>query len=240
MQEQIHKIPLKLRDKIVEECNTYLQAIKETSQYGDLTKEEQKELGAFFTPPELTIQMLEMYDFDSLEDFATYDVLDPTCGSGNLIIAALIVGSSVDPKYPEKVFGNELSPKTLSICRKRFVRYCQENNLKDYDEDFWEWHIHQGNALNPYCIHRLGFDISYRYDAETDKVFWDGRERAIEKSLGNLEKYEKQKITLENKKSSAKKMISTLEYSKLSEEEKTFYTRKQNNKSGTVEYLLKE
>ena len=46
-------------------------------QYAGKTLEQRKELDAFFTPPELTIQMIET--FDSIENKS---ILDPTAGAG--------------------------------------------------------------------------------------------------------------------------------------------------------------
>lgn len=152
-----------MKNKIQKESDSYLEAIKESSQYGSLTKEERDKLGAFYTPPQLCIQMLEMFDFESIEDFAKEDILDPTCGSGNLIMAALIVGSSVDKYYPEKVFGNELSESPLKVARKRFVDYCKKNGLEKYDEEFWNWHLHQGDALTESCIVRSSFTPKYKF-----------------------------------------------------------------------------
>ena len=94
--------------------------------------------------------MLEMYDC-TLEEFATKTILDPTCGSGNLIMAALIAGISISKDYPKNVFGNELSLKPLELCRKRFTYYCKTHGMEYYDKDFWKHHLHLGNALNPDC-----------------------------------------------------------------------------------------
>lgn len=158
------EISEELKKKIEEESNTYLTEIKETSEYGDLTKEERDELGAFFTPPVLVCQMLEMFD-ETVETFSYKTILDPTCGSGNLIMGALIVGSSSNKHYYKNVFGNELSEKTLGICRKRFKNWC-EKNLKDVEEDWeniWSWHIHQGDALQESCICEESFVKEYEF-----------------------------------------------------------------------------
>lgn len=157
-----------LKNKIKEESETFLSKINETSQYGTLTEKERDDLGAFFTPANLVIEMLEMFDCD-IETFATKTILDPTCGSGNLIMGALIVGSSINKKYPELVFGNELAETTLNICRKRFTLYCKESGMKQYDEKFWNWHIHQGNALEKSCIEYESFVPDYRFDEKTGK-----------------------------------------------------------------------
>jgi len=99
--------------------------------------------------------------------------LDPTCGSGNLIMTALIAGISINKDYPKNVFGNELSEKPLELCRKRFVHYCETHGLKEYDEKFWNCHLHLGNALNADCIDKDLFVESYKYDPVKNKVTTD-------------------------------------------------------------------
>lgn len=194
-----------IKEEIKRESEKYLNEIKSgTDQYGGLTKEERDTLGAFYTPWELCVSMLEMYDC-TLEEFATKTILDPTCGSGNLIMAALIAGISVDRKYPEKVFGNELSLKPLELCRKRFTHYCETHGLKEYDKDFWNWHIHQGDALRKDCISLKSFKPKYKFleksiDAETYAKLADAL-----KSQYEPDKIEEQKIGLLN----TKKIVKT-------------------------------
>ncbi len=169
----VMKLSEEIKEEIKRESEEYLNEIKSgTDQYGGLTKEERDELGAFYTPAPLCIQMLEMYDC-TLEEFATKTILDPTCGSGNLIMAALIAGISVNKNYPENVFGNELSLKPLELCRKRFTHYCETHGLKEYDKGFWNYHLHLGNALNADCLNKDFFVESYRYDPIKDKVTTD-------------------------------------------------------------------
>lgn len=167
------KLTEEIKEEIKRESEEYLNEIKSgTDQYGGLTKEERDALGAFYTPPVLCNQLLEMYDC-TLEEFATKTILDPTCGSGNLIMAALIAGISVNKDYPKNVFGNELSEKPLELCRKRFVHYCETHGLKEYDEKFWNCHLHLGNALNADCIDKDFFVESYKYDPVKNKVTTD-------------------------------------------------------------------
>lgn len=167
------KLSEEIKEEIKRESEEYLNEIKSgTDQYGGLTKEERDELGAFYTPPTLCADMLEMYDC-TLQEFATKTILDPTCGSGNLIMAALIAGISISKDYPKNVFGNELSLKPLELCRKRFTHYCETHGLKEYDKDFWKYHLHLGNALNADCLNKDFFVESYRYDPVKDKVTTD-------------------------------------------------------------------
>ena len=80
-------------------------------QYGSKTLEERRKLGAFFTPPELTIKMIEK--FETIENKT---ILDPTCGTGNLLAACIIAGAN-----PTLVYGNEYDPTFVDLCKKRLV-----------------------------------------------------------------------------------------------------------------------
>lgn len=86
------KISDEIKQRIQEEYDQWVDI-----QYGTKTKEERQKLGQFFTPPELTIQMLEKF-----EDL-TGNILDPTVGCGGLLAAAIIAGAD-----PNKCFGIEL------------------------------------------------------------------------------------------------------------------------------------
>lgn len=85
----------------------------EDSQYGVYKddKEHRKKFGMFYTPPELSIKMLEK--FDSVADKT---ILDPTIGAGGLIAAAVIAGAD-----PRRCYGIELDEKIVEIARRRLV-----------------------------------------------------------------------------------------------------------------------
>lgn len=120
-----------IKEKIRKELNDF------TNEYGEKTLQERQDLGAFFTPPELIIQMIEK--FENLEG----KILDPTCGSGQLLIGCIIAGA--DPKL---VYGIELDPDILEIARSRLqLLGVPKINL------------HQGNALYEEC-----YDFSESYD----------------------------------------------------------------------------
>ena len=110
-------------------------------QYGDKTLEERKALGAFFTPPELTIKMIEK--FDSIEDKA---ILDPTCGTGNLLAACIIAGAD-----PKKIYGNEFDEEFCLKCIERLAKFGVPKH-----------NIHIGDALNPNNLKRFSFDPEYK------------------------------------------------------------------------------
>lgn len=129
------------KSAIIEEYNSWT-----NKQYGSKTLEERKELDAIFTPPELTIQMIEK--FDSIENKT---ILDPTCGTGNLLIACILAGAN-----PKMIYGNELDEEFLKLAKERLIPYgVPEQNL------------HQGNVLEDDCISlnsfKVGVEKPYKY-----------------------------------------------------------------------------
>lgn len=111
-----------IKNKIQEEYDAWANA-----QYAGKDKKERQKLGQFFTPPPLTIRMLEK--FENLEG----NVLDPCLGAGGLIAAAVIAGAD-----PKKCYGIELDPSILEVAKKRLAKLgVPEKNLI------------QGNALDP-------------------------------------------------------------------------------------------
>ncbi len=95
-----------IKQKIVAEYNKFA-----SKQYQNHTEESRKKLGAFYTPPQLSIQMIEKY-----EDLSG-DILDPTAGAGGLIAAAVIAGAD-----PRRCYGIELDPETALLCRERLAK----------------------------------------------------------------------------------------------------------------------
>lgn len=84
----------------------------QSKQYAGKDKKARQAKAQFFTPPALTIKMLEK--FDSLED---KDILDPALGAGGLIAAAVIAGAD-----PKRCYGIELDPGILEIARLRLAQ----------------------------------------------------------------------------------------------------------------------
>ena len=148
------KLSEEVKNKIIEILDS--QEFK-SNLYKGLTEEKRKELGQFYTPGKLCIQMIEKFDCDSLSN---KNILDPTCGSGNLLIACLIAGADSD-----KLFGNEYDSIAVDLCRKRLNRCCDILNkphIKDYQ-------IHQGNALGKWCL----TDFSEEYLTNFDSQYID-------------------------------------------------------------------
>ena len=148
------KLSEEVKNKIIEILDS--QEFK-SNLYEGLSEEKRKELGQFYTPGKLCIQMIEKFDCDSLSN---KNILDPTCGSGNLLIACLIAGADSD-----KLFGNEYDSVAVNLCRKRLNRCCDILNkphIKDYQ-------IHQGNALGKWCL----TDFSEEYLTKFDPQYID-------------------------------------------------------------------
>lgn len=136
----------KTRKKIEEEFNNWIE-----HQYAGKTLEERQELGQFFTPPDLTIEMLEKFkDLDG-------SIIDPTAGCGGLLAACIIAGAD-----PKQIYGIELDPVILDLCRQRLEKL----GVPKYN-------IHLGSALNPDCWDH--FTEDYSYDIPTDRVRIKGR-----------------------------------------------------------------
>ena len=145
------KLSEKVKNKIIEILDS--QEFK-SNLYEGLTEEKRKELGQFYTPGKLCIQMIEKFDCDSLSG---KNILDPTCGSGNLLIACLIAGAD-----SEKLFGNEYDSIAVDLCRKRLNRCCDILNkphIKDYQ-------IHQGNALGKWCLTDFSEEYLINFDPQ--------------------------------------------------------------------------
>ena len=121
------------------------------SMYANKSLEERQELDQFFTPPEVSIKLIE-----ELSDLSG-NVLDPTSGSGNLLAAALIAGAD-----SQRVFGNEYDATMVKLCRERLNKVCDilgKLHIQD-------WQIHQGNALQARCLIEFGEEYDTNYNPE--------------------------------------------------------------------------
>ena len=95
--------------------------------YADNSLSRRKDFGQFFTPPELSIKMLEKFKDTN------GTILDPCCGAGNLLAAAIKAGFD-----PIKVYGIEIDEDILKIAHERLVPLgVPDTNL------------HLGDALDP-------------------------------------------------------------------------------------------
>jgi SAM-dependent methyltransferase len=145
------------------------------SMYANKSLAERQELDQFFTPPEISIRLIE-----ELSDLSG-NVLDPTSGSGNLLAAALIAGADSD-----KVFGNDYDYTMVVLCRDRLNRVCKRLGkplIKD-------WQIHQGNALHKFALTYFGDDYEdYYFGNIKDKARRLNNLKQI-KLAGSLDLYE--------------------------------------------------
>ena len=123
------KLNIETKEKIQAEYDAW-----QAQQYVGKDKKERQKLGQFFTPPALTVKMLEK--FESLED---KDILDPTVGSGGLLAAAIIAGAD-----PKRCYGIELDPEVLEIAKRRLGKLGVPSS-----------NLILGNALDPDSYEKL-------------------------------------------------------------------------------------
>lgn len=142
------KLSEETKNKIISEYTTWF-----NHQYGDKSLEERKELGAFFTPPELTIKMIESFSCESL---ANKTILDPTLGAGGLIAGCIIAGA--DPKL---CYGNEIDYGILQIAKRRLGKL----GVPDVN-------LHQGDATNKDAIKKSSFNKNYKYVVYKEEELW--------------------------------------------------------------------
>ena len=109
------------------------------TQYAGKDKKERQKLGQFFTPPALTVKMLEK--FDSVKN---KDILDPTVGAGGLLAGCILAGAD-----PKRCYGIELDPEVLEIARKRLGKLGVPSG-----------NLILGNALDPESYEKLGRSTS--------------------------------------------------------------------------------
>ena len=127
---------------VEEEYNSF---VKE--QYAGKSLKERQKLGQYFTPPELTLKMLEKLGIKENET-----LLDPCLGAGGLLAAAIIANKV----KPENCYGIELDLDILKIAQKRLAQLGVPLV-----------NLHHGNALNSQCYE---FNDGYNYNAENDIV----------------------------------------------------------------------
>lgn len=160
------------------------------SMYANKSLEERQELDQFFTPPEVSIKLIE-----ELSDLSG-NVLDPTSGSGNLLAAALIAGAD-----SQRVFGNEYDATMVKLCRERLNKVCDILG-KPHIQD---GQIHQGNALQARCLTEFGeeYDTNYNPEYIDDLEYAQSYEHDEEQTfLGETSVYHVHKLSWadENKK----------------------------------------
>ena len=117
---------MKLTDEQINEIKEEYTKWKD-SMYANRTLSERKDFGQFFTPPDLSIKMLEKFENSN------GTILDPCCGAGNLLAAAIFAGFK-----PNNIYGIEIDPDILQIAIERL-------SLLGVPKD----NLHIGDALDP-------------------------------------------------------------------------------------------
>ena len=198
------KLSEEVKNKIIEilDSDYFRNSLYVDANGNELDKTKRDELGQFYTPGKICIKMIEKFKWETLSG---KNILDPTVGSGNLLIACLIAGADSD-----KVFGNEYDADIIPTCRNRINKACDILG-KPHIQD---WQIHQGNALqarcliefgeeydnnyNPEYIDDLEYAQSYEYDEEqpffvlhVDKLSWADENKKAQERLENKQQLEK-------------------------------------------------
>ena len=163
------------RDKIkkILDSDYFRNSLYVDANGNELDKTKRDELGQFYTPGKICIKMIEKFKWETLSD---NNILDPTVGSGNLLIACLIAGADSD-----KIFGNEYDADIIPTCRNRINKACDILG-KPHIQD---WQIHQGNALIPDCL----TEFSPEYDNTILKELLKRRNGLKGGWLANPERY---------------------------------------------------
>ena len=163
------KLSKEIKDLIRKEYKAF-----EDFMYNGKSKEERDELAQFFTPPEVSIKLIE--ELSSLSG----TVLDPTSGSGNLLAAALIAGAD-----STKIFGNDYDEQMVDLCRDRLNNVIKNLNAYNWlninDRPLLEpWQIHRGNALHEFALSYFAEDYNELYNA-------DGYNRINHKNVSHID-----------------------------------------------------
>ena len=99
-----------LSEEVKDRIKAEYEAFKER-MYAGKSKEERQEMGQFFTPPEITMRMLEKFDK------AEGTICDPTMGAGNLLVGAYLAGFKM-----ENIYGVELDPTIMEVAKDRLTK----------------------------------------------------------------------------------------------------------------------
>lgn len=111
----------------------------EAIQYAGKSKAERQILGMFYTPPHLTIKMIEK--FDNLEGA----IVDPCAGMGSLLAGCIIAGAD-----PKNIFAIELDRQ---IYEKVLIPHLTKLGVPKEN-------IRRGDALDPKA---WDFNSDYKY-----------------------------------------------------------------------------
>ena len=113
---------------MTEENNT-----TEEFHYSDERDERVKETGEVFTPDSLVQKMLDELNIDWNNIPPTETFLDPTCGSGNFLVALLRRGVNLS-----QIYGVDLMPDNVSTTKKRLTEIAL---VQDYSQEDIDFHL---------------------------------------------------------------------------------------------------
>jgi len=142
-----------------------------------LEKDRQRELGSFYTPMPLVKKMIEKIEPDENSNrfwiekeqrFKT--VLDPTAGSGNIIIQILDdkVTEHNDPLQAlSTTFGIEIDETTIAILKERINDWAIQHKIPNA-EKIIDINFHLGDALKDYCYE---FNETYKYPLTEEEEY---------------------------------------------------------------------
>lgn len=127
------------------------------TQYGTLSIEQRKQLDSVNTTPKNATEMsMILYELIK-DDIDSYDILDMTCGAGNLIASILITGGTDENgayKLSNSVYGNDLELEYVKLARERLTKFKVNAN-----------HIHQGDAsINWKSITKNGCNAMFDWE----------------------------------------------------------------------------
>ena len=189
------KLSEEVKNKIIEilDSDYFKNSLYVDANGNELDKTKRDKLGQFYTPGKICIKMIEKFKWDTLSG---KNILDPTVGSGNLLIACLIAGADSD-----KVFGNEYDQRMVNACKERLNKVCDMLGKPRIQE----WQIHQGNALQARCLIEFGeeYDTNYNPEYIDDLEYAQSYEHDEEQTfLGETRVYHVNKLSWadENKK----------------------------------------
>lgn len=149
------KLSEEIKNKIIEEYNSF-----KDRQYAGKSLEERKKKDQFFTPASISISMIEGFKCESFEGKT---ILDPCCGSGNLLAACIIAGAD-----PKNIYGNEYDLDMVRLCRERLNALCDNLHLDRVPKE----NIHQGDALKDDCLTPRSFERGVKKDNNFRNLLW--------------------------------------------------------------------
>lgn len=128
LSHQYNEISVQQIDEVIAEYDDF-----ESKQYAGKSLKERQELGQFFTPPELSIKMLDKFS----KKFPLDCLFDPCVGAGGLLKAAILCGAVAEENCYGLEYDKALIPTTMSRLPKAHIKYGNALNSKCLSKDFF-------------------------------------------------------------------------------------------------------